>query len=74
MGIEKLKLSLQNLLDAHIEKELPKVREEVKSMIRSTEFSIARLPQERPTVSATSLASGAVKRPDIGLRLLFHCC
>lgn len=48
-GIEKLRDFLQKLLDQHIENELPKVREEIKSMIHSTERDIIRLPTERPT-------------------------
>ena len=50
VGIAKLRDYLQKLLDQHIEKELPKVREEIKHMIKDTEHAIARLPQERPTV------------------------
>ncbi|OQN96115.1 hypothetical protein B0A48_18361 [Cryoendolithus antarcticus] len=51
VGIDKLKTFLQNLLDQHIEKELPKVRDQIKAMIRSTEQDIVLLPPERPTTS-----------------------
>lgn len=51
VGINKLQDFLQTLLDRHIEQELPKVRDEIKSMIKATEIDIARLPKERPTAT-----------------------
>ncbi|TKA74100.1 hypothetical protein B0A55_11064 [Friedmanniomyces simplex] len=51
VGIDKLQTSLQALLDRHIEKELPKVREEIKSTIRTSEQEMFSLPPERPTIS-----------------------
>ncbi|KAK1808515.1 hypothetical protein LTR12_017127 [Friedmanniomyces endolithicus] len=50
VGVNKLKTFLQALLDRHIEKELPKVGEEIKAMIRTIEQEIVSLPPERPTV------------------------
>lgn len=51
VGIDKLRDFLQSLLDRHVEKELPKVREEIRSMIKSTEREMMSLPKERPTVA-----------------------
>jgi len=42
---------LQALRDRHIEKELPEVREEIKSTIRTREQEMFSLPPERPTIS-----------------------
>ncbi|KAK3686472.1 hypothetical protein LTR37_019791 [Vermiconidia calcicola] len=50
VGILKLREYLQKLLDQHIERELPKVREEIRSLIKSNEQDLATLPIERPTV------------------------
>ncbi|KAK3696625.1 hypothetical protein LTR37_017878 [Vermiconidia calcicola] len=50
IGIHKLREYLQKLLDQHIERELPKVREEIRSLMKSTEQELATLPNERPTV------------------------
>lgn len=51
VGIDKLKEYLQTLLDRHIEQELPKVRDEIKAKIKSTELEVVRLPKERPTAT-----------------------
>lgn len=51
VGIDKLRNSLQQLLDQHIERELPKVREEIRNMIKSTEKDLINLPKERHTVA-----------------------
>lgn len=51
VGIDKLRDSLQHLLDQHIERELPKVRAEITSMIKSTEQDLINLPKERHTVA-----------------------
>ena len=51
VGISKLKEYLQQLLDRHIEQELPKVRDEIKDMIKKIELEIVRLPTERPTTT-----------------------
>ncbi|KAK0927663.1 hypothetical protein LTR29_017608 [Friedmanniomyces endolithicus] len=50
-SIDKLQTSLQALRDRHIEKELPEVREEIKSTIRTREQEMFSLPPERPTIS-----------------------
>ena len=49
VGILSLRLYLQSLLDQHIERELPKVREEVKILMKKTEVAIEALGEERPT-------------------------
>jgi len=51
LGIDSLKLFLQELLDRHIEKELPKVRREIKALLTLTEGNLAKLGDERPTVN-----------------------
>lgn len=51
IGVASLRRFLQDLLSRHTERELPKVREEVRSLLRSTEMSISRLGEERPTTS-----------------------
>ncbi|TLS21024.1 uncharacterized protein PpBr36_10767 [Pyricularia pennisetigena] len=49
VGAENLKLFLQDLLDSHIEKEMPKVIEDIKKVLHITEESLTRLGQARPT-------------------------
>jgi GTPase SAR1 family protein len=49
VGIIKLKQYLQKLLDSHIEKELPKVRHDMKTKIRTATDALAMLPVDRPT-------------------------
>ena len=49
VGILSLRSYLQSLLDQHIERELPKVREEVKLLMKKTELAIEALGEERPT-------------------------
>lgn len=51
VGMGKLRCFLPKLHDRHIETELTKVREEIKSMIQGTEFDLENLPAERPTTS-----------------------
>ncbi|EHA47155.1 dynamin GTPase [Pyricularia oryzae 70-15] len=50
VGAENLKLFLQDLLDAHIEKEMPQVVEDIRKVLHTTEESLTRLGQARPTV------------------------
>lgn len=50
VGVENLKVFLQELLDSHIEKELPKVIDDIKRHLRCTEEGLNRLGQDRPTV------------------------
>ncbi|KAK4983241.1 hypothetical protein LTR28_002530, partial [Elasticomyces elasticus] len=50
VGIIALRSYLQNLLDQHIERELPRVREEIRSLLGSTKLEIAALGEERSTV------------------------
>ena len=47
MSLQKF---LQNLLDQHIERELPKVREEIRNLMEKTEQEITALADDRPTV------------------------
>ena len=49
VGILSLRSYLQSLLNQHIERELPKVREEVKLLMKKTELAIEALGEERPT-------------------------
>ncbi|KAI9835372.1 MAG: hypothetical protein M1838_005315 [Thelocarpon superellum] len=50
VGIKALRVYLQTLLDRHIEKELPKVREEIRALISSTEQELIDLGRERHTM------------------------
>ena len=50
LGAEKLRCYLQQLLDKHIERELPKVRDEIKRKLSSTESELRSLGDARPTV------------------------
>ncbi|KAK3074199.1 hypothetical protein LTR53_003542 [Teratosphaeriaceae sp. CCFEE 6253] len=51
VGISALRAFLQNLLDRHTERELPKVRDELRVLLKSTERDITNLGEERPTVT-----------------------
>lgn len=51
IGIGSLREFLQDLLSRHTERELPKVREEIRNLLRSTQKEIERLGEERPTTS-----------------------
>lgn len=51
VGVGSLRGFLQDLLSRHTEREMPKVREEVRNLIKSTEKSISGLGEERPTAS-----------------------
>ncbi|KAJ6439095.1 dynamin GTPase [Purpureocillium lavendulum] len=50
LGAEKLRCYLQQLLDKHIERELPKVRDEIKRKLSSTEAELRSLGDARPNV------------------------
>ncbi len=50
LGIDALRVFLQELLDQHIEKELPKVRKDIKALLTRTEGNLANLGDERPTI------------------------
>ena len=50
VGIESLRTFLQDLLEQHIERELPKVRAEIKALLLRKESEISNLGDERPTV------------------------
>jgi GTPase SAR1 family protein len=49
VGIAKLKDNLQTLLDEHISRELPKVREDIKARLKSVQEALAVLPLDRPS-------------------------
>lgn len=51
IGVGALRKFLQELLSQHTERELPKVRDDVRTLLRSTERSLAGLGEERPTAS-----------------------
>jgi len=48
-GICALRHFLQDILDRHTERELPKVREEVRTLLKSTEKELVGLGEDRPT-------------------------
>lgn len=48
-GVTPLREFLQRLLDQHIERELPKVRDEISALISRTADDLAALGEERPT-------------------------
>ncbi|OMP85166.1 Interferon-induced GTP-binding protein Mx [Diplodia seriata] len=50
VGIDALSAFLQNLLDAHIERELPKVRAEVSMLLDRTEKKLEAMGEERENV------------------------
>lgn len=49
VGIENLRVFLQDLLDSHIERELPKVREELRELLKRNSQDLAALGMERNT-------------------------
>lgn len=51
MSTGSLRIYLQRLIDQHIERELPKVRDEIRKMILSVEQDLAALGDERPSVT-----------------------
>ena len=50
VGVMSLQRFLHNLLDQHIERELPKVREEIRNLMEKTEQEITALGDDRPTI------------------------
>jgi hypothetical protein len=51
LGIENLRVFLQDLLDSHIERELPKVREELRELLKQDSQELSALGTERNTAS-----------------------
>ncbi|KAI6853806.1 hypothetical protein KC365_g15983 [Hortaea werneckii] len=49
IGVAPLRRFPQDLLNRHTERDMPKVREEVRTLLKSTEESISGLGEERPT-------------------------
>jgi hypothetical protein len=49
-GAQRLRTFLQDLLETHIEKELPKAREEIKRQLHTTEAELSTIGMERPTI------------------------
>jgi GTP-binding protein EngB required for normal cell division len=55
VGIDSLRNFLQRLLDNHIERELPKVRKEVETLLRDTERQLSQIGPERSTIDQIRL-------------------
>ena len=51
LGVYALREFLQDLLGRHIERELPKVRNEIKTLLKDTEAELASLGDKRPTLA-----------------------
>ena len=49
IGVLKLRIYLQQLLDRHIEQEMPKVRKEINALLTKTQNDLDALGEERPT-------------------------
>ncbi|CAG1959688.1 unnamed protein product [Fusarium graminearum] len=64
VGAEKLRVFLQDLLDAHIERELPKVKTDIKNGLLASETELQVLGEPHPTV-------GHIRTFLIGLSLQF---
>ncbi|SPJ90330.1 related to dynamin GTPase [Fusarium torulosum] len=64
IGAEKLRVFLQDLLDAHIERELPKVKEDIRKSLEASEKELHALGEPRSTV-------GHIRTFLIGLSLRF---
>ncbi|RKK76747.1 hypothetical protein BFJ69_g6696 [Fusarium oxysporum] len=64
IGAEKLRIFLQELLDTHIEKELPKVKEDIRKSLEASERELQALGEPRPTV-------GHIRAYMIGLSMRF---
>lgn len=50
LGAEKLRAYLQDLLDAHIERELPKVKDDIRKSLEASEKELQALGEPRPTI------------------------
>ncbi|XWX00434.1 hypothetical protein V2A60_008454 [Cordyceps javanica] len=73
VGADKLRTFLQDLLDMHIERELPKVRYEIEKMLAAREEELRTLGSARPTVGhirafVTSLSMEFYQQLDAALR------
>ncbi|KAH9235872.1 hypothetical protein K456DRAFT_1944452 [Colletotrichum gloeosporioides 23] len=51
VGVDNLKSYLQDLLDAHLERELPKVRDEIRRVLSSTEDDLKSMGPERRSLN-----------------------
>ncbi|KAF0326350.1 dynamin [Colletotrichum asianum] len=51
VGVDNLKSYLQDLLDAHLERELPKVRDEIRRVLGSTEDDLKSMGPERRSLN-----------------------
>ena len=65
VGAEKLRLFLQHLLNAHIERELPKARDEMKRMLVVTE-------SKRDNIGAARLTLEHIRSFVISLSMSFY--
>ncbi|TDZ34310.1 Interferon-induced GTP-binding protein Mx1 [Colletotrichum spinosum] len=63
VGIDNLKSYLQDLLDTHLEKELPKVREEIRRVLTNTEDDLKAMgPERRSLTDIRSFMTGLSMR------------
>lgn len=65
VGIDSLKTFIQDLLNQHIETEIPKVRNDIRSAIIATESEIITLPAERST-------AGSIRQYLSGIAMQYH--
>lgn len=77
VGAEKLRVFLQDLLDIHIERELPKVRDEIKKLLTTKEAELKSMGDARPTVDLirsflTSLSMGFYELLQAALEGHYH--
>ncbi|KAM0517737.1 hypothetical protein ACHAPE_004711 [Trichoderma viride] len=77
VGAEKLRVFLQDLLDIHIERELPKVRDEIKKLLTMKEAELKSMGDARPTVDLirsflTSLSMGFYELLQAALEGHYH--
>lgn len=77
IGAEKLRVFLQDLLDIHIERELPKVRDEIKKLLNMKEAELKSMGDARPTVDLirsflTSLSMGFYELLQAALEGHYH--
>lgn len=77
IGAEKLRVFLQDLLDIHIERELPKVRDEIKKLLTVKEAELKSMGDARPTIDLirsflTSLSMGFYELLQAALEGHYH--
>jgi GTPase SAR1 family protein len=65
IGVEKLRSYLQQLLDSHIERELPRVRKDVRMLLSDTERQLVQIGPERSS-------SGQIRMYLVQIGMEFH--